>query len=306
MLGQASDQILTQQRLETYLSSSPDLDISGHLQRSPSRRSKTNGTNTPRDLSSRLKILELFTLHVLPRNDEWDYARSFITNSDILDEERREAFLQTLEELKDEQESETPTDEHLTLEREEDRKHDYENESKTRATIAARQPSETAADHVAHRRSASEVDYGIASPQKSPNRGLGTPTGMSGPSEQATSTKILTPTSEPPPPSNGNAQGPRTPPSKIPARSRNVRKPARSDVLQQGRNLLRYLQNLFGNMTGNLSGNPAAILRTVFFVIALLSVLAQGQVRDRLRRVLGTSWDKVRNTVGMGVKVSYI
>lgn len=305
MLGQALNQILTQQRLETYLASSPDLDISGHLQRSPSRRNKTNGTNTPRDLSSRLKILELFTLHVLPRNDEWDYARSFITNSDILDEERREAFLQTLEELKDEQESEVANDEHLTREREEDRKQDYEAESKTRAAIAARQPSETAADHNAHRRSASEVDYGIESPQKSPNR-LESPARMSGPSEKATSTKILAPKSEPPPPSKANAQGPRAPSSKIPARARNVRKPGRTDVLQQGRNLLRYLQNLFGNMTGNLSGNPAAIFRTLFFVITLLSVLAQGQVRDRLRRTLGSSWDKIRNTVGMGVKVSYI
>jgi hypothetical protein len=40
---------------------------------------------------------------VLLRNDEWDYAREFISMSSVLDEERREAFLQALQSLYEEQ-----------------------------------------------------------------------------------------------------------------------------------------------------------------------------------------------------------
>ena len=60
-----------------------------------------NGAGTPRDLKSRLKILEIYTLHVLPRNEEWNYARAVINMSETLDEERKEAFLQTLQVLRD-------------------------------------------------------------------------------------------------------------------------------------------------------------------------------------------------------------
>ena len=112
MLAQSPSQTLNQQRLESYLSASsqPNLDISSRLLSSDSSetitpRSNTNGngTNTPRDLNSRIKILELYTLHVLPRNGEWEYAKEFIGMSEVLDEERREMFQQTLQALREEQ-----------------------------------------------------------------------------------------------------------------------------------------------------------------------------------------------------------
>ncbi|KAK0647317.1 hypothetical protein DIS24_g7817 [Lasiodiplodia hormozganensis] len=111
LLTHAPSQQVTQQRLETYLSSSaqPTFDITAHMnsplyaQKRPGIRS--HGTNTPRDLNSRLKLLELYTLHVLPRNDEWEYAREFIGMSEVLDDERKEAFLLALHGLKEEQES---------------------------------------------------------------------------------------------------------------------------------------------------------------------------------------------------------
>ncbi|RMD42229.1 hypothetical protein DV735_g2876, partial [Chaetothyriales sp. CBS 134920] len=108
LLNKAQTQTLNQTRLETYLSSSqPTLDLSTHLSQSLNgHRSQMNGTSTPKDLHSRIKIIELFTLHVLPAVGEWDYARSFVSNSDVLDEERREAFLQTLAELQEAKEQE--------------------------------------------------------------------------------------------------------------------------------------------------------------------------------------------------------
>src|SRR2546423_1438687 len=151
LLGQGSSQTLNQSRLETYLSSSshPDLDISSHLVKSSSRRLdyRVSGADTPKELSSRLKILELFTLHVLPRNEEWDYARSFINNSDILDDERREAFLQTLLELQEAMDTEDRAvelefhrrrDEELKRQQEEEEKEEEKGEEKgKRAHVAA-------------------------------------------------------------------------------------------------------------------------------------------------------------------------
>ena len=64
----------------------------------------TSGADTPKDLTARVKIIELFTLHVLPRNDEWEYSTEFINLSEVLDEERKDLFLQTLEGLKEEKE----------------------------------------------------------------------------------------------------------------------------------------------------------------------------------------------------------
>ena len=42
------------------------------------------------------------------------------------------------------------------------------------------------------------------------------------------------------------------------------------------------------------------------FLLALLFALGRRDVRDRVRRIANDSWDSLRRTVGMGVKVSYI
>ncbi|KZZ96303.1 peroxin-26-like protein [Ascosphaera apis ARSEF 7405] len=83
LLKHSNSQALNQQRLETYLASASQ----------PSYENGSNGANgteTLRDLDTRIRILELFTLHVLPRNNDWGYAREFIKLSDILDDEKKE------------------------------------------------------------------------------------------------------------------------------------------------------------------------------------------------------------------------
>ncbi|KAF2862448.1 hypothetical protein K470DRAFT_293597 [Piedraia hortae CBS 480.64] len=52
--------------------------------------------------AARLKILELYALHVLPTNGEWSEAKAFIDHSDALDEEQREAFKLALEQVREE------------------------------------------------------------------------------------------------------------------------------------------------------------------------------------------------------------
>ena len=83
------------------------------------RRKSYNGTDTPRDLNTRIKLLELYTLHVLPRNDEWDYAREFISMSEVLDDERKEAFLLALHSLKEEKEDSEAREERLRQQQQE-------------------------------------------------------------------------------------------------------------------------------------------------------------------------------------------
>ena len=109
LLTHMPDQRLNQQRLESYLSASmyPAFDITAHMAASQNgrphpTRTDSTGTSTPRDLNTRLKLLELYTLHILPWNEQWDYARDFITMSAVLDEERRDAFLDALQNLREE------------------------------------------------------------------------------------------------------------------------------------------------------------------------------------------------------------
>lgn len=131
-------------------------------------RSAVSGAATPRDLNARVKILELYTLHVLLRNNEWEYAREFITVSSVLDDERREAFLQALESLQEEeQEARRREEEERERKAEELRKSAEEaRRAREEADKAERRRKE------AEKRGGSEVDYGI---EDAPIRGARDP-----------------------------------------------------------------------------------------------------------------------------------
>jgi hypothetical protein len=254
-----------------------------------------NGTDTPKELGSQLKILELFTLHVLPRNEEWDYARSFINNSDILDDERREAFLQTLQELQDPIDAEDCAEEldfHGGRDEELKRKQD---EEEKRAHVVAddlRRPPEPNGGF--HRRTSSELDYGI---EKSHPNDPSTPSNVDK-SPNAAKPKSIA--------AIGRTQF--SPPPETPKR-RPVRKSPHSQangVFRQARQLVHALQSLVRNLAGAVRSNPTVLLRTFLFALAILIAFSRREVRERVRRIVGSSWDKIRRTVGMGVKVSYI
>jgi hypothetical protein len=276
------------------------------MNRSPSRRSRSNGTDTPKDLTSRLRILELFTLHVLPKNEEWDYAKSFISNSDILDEDRKEAFMTTLQELQD------VKDHKSLLEDDDTYEHERGEELQHRQQSAATKEAENAVDNGAstenhttsHRRSDSEVDYGI---EKSH------PISTAAPIPMGNDTKPLPPSPTAPaksasPPSRSNPRSQLSPPVQTP-KDRRIRKtPAAksNDMLSQARNLFYALQNLAVNMANSLRKNPTLLFRMMLFVLAFIIAFSRREIRERARRIVGASWNKVRGTVGMGVKVSYI
>ncbi|CAI7577898.1 unnamed protein product [Penicillium viridicatum] len=287
LLTHSSSQSLNQQRLETYLSSygQPNLDLTDRLhdasddyEQRPMRT--TSGADTPKDLTARVKIIELFTLHVLPRNDEWEYSTEFINLSEVLDEERKDLFLQTLEGLKEEKERgemravelQRAKDAELERQREDERR-----EAEEAAAAAARLQSN------GHKRNTSEVDYGIEK-----NRSNGSPKGKG--ARQSTDK-----------PPNGKSR------TSLSSGSKNVKK--QDKVEPRGRStraVATGLRNIFRHIIRTVSGNPMSIVRTLLFVIGILMAISRQGVRDRIRRVTDGAWQKVKATAGMGVKVSYI
>ncbi|KAJ5256953.1 hypothetical protein N7478_013057 [Penicillium angulare] len=290
LLNHSASQALNQQRLETYLSSygQPNLDLADRLQNASTdfeqhRISATSGTDTPKDLAARVRIIELFTLHVLPRNEEWEYAQEFINLSEVLDEERKELFLQTLEGLKEEKErgelraAELQRAKDAELERERD---DERRKTEDEAAAAARQQQPNG-----HKRNTSEVDYGIekGSP-RSGSKGKPSKPADKSPNGKATSRTSL---------SSSNSKN-----SKKPVKS----EPRKNQVLAAA----TALRNLFRRLIQNVSGNPLSLARTLLFVLGILMAFSRQDIRDRVRRVTDSGWQKLKGTVGMGVKVSYI
>lgn len=293
LLAHSPDQNLNQRRLEAYLASSnaPNLDLSGRLEQSPAPSSRvghrfrspakgTSGANTPRDLNARVKILELYTLHVLVRNNEWDYAREFIAMSSVLDEERREAFLQALQSLHDEQEAleqqerdeQQRQEEQLRKEIEDAKRLRAENEERERRRIEEERARREA-------REPSEVDYGVESTPSSVNRR----------------------------PSRGSSDNHR--PSR-PGRSSISKANGKAVVPQtftaRASLVMTRLRNIIDELARSMNSNPMLLTRLLAFVIGIVLMLGNRGIRERVQRVLGASWSKLMATVGMGTKVSYI
>ena len=299
LLSLSESQSHNQERLETYLStanSATSVPISRprSQQRTNDLSSKSSnpslGTDTPADLETRIQIIELYSLHVLPRNGEWDYARNFIGMSDVLDEERREAMIQTLSELEEEetgpreqfedawphrQDSPIPVPKYSDIER-----------IDSNVTIKA-DPS------VHQRHIGGDEDFGTKI------------------DESPAPTSELRPV--PPQPTNEPISEPQRK-VKPSVSSRPMRpgpgQPARNrppnTILNRSMTWLLTLQKLVSNTALHISQNPAGLLRFVLFLVAVIAAFGRRDLRQRMRRLAGGGWDKVRQTVGMGVKVSYI
>ncbi len=267
LLSHSPNQTINQQRLESYLSSASDqprLDIKDRI-RAPigikgiidgSNHCK-NGTITPRDLTSRIKILELYSLHILPCNGEWAYAKEFINMSEVLPKEKRDAFLEALQSLEAndmealrklevEKSKELEKLQHLEVEKSKDRNH----EEQPPVSINSRKPS-----HLPRRtaKAGKELQPNIRS-------------------RPATSSK----------------------------------RPNNTGIYNRGVIIINALQILLSNLTHSLSKNSMWVLRFVLFLVALIVALSRRDVKERVGRIVGFGWEKLRKTVGMGVKVSYI
>ncbi|KAF3003256.1 hypothetical protein E8E14_002116 [Neopestalotiopsis sp. 37M] len=288
LLAHARSQTLNQKRLESYLAASqePNLDLTQRLEASQSPREHkrrgshaksrraTSGADTPRDLNARVKILELYTLHVLLRNNEWDYAREFISVSSVLDEERRDAFLQALQSLQEEQQEQERRDREEKQRQDDQLKQDLEEAKRYRAENEARERKRIEEERA--RREGSEVDYGIESTPSVGGSSKGRRT-------RAQSSAVSKP--------------------KQPAKGKAVRSPtftARASMV------FANLRAVLEQMGASLKTNPMMLMRFIAFILGLIVMFGNQRIRERISRVLGTGWNKVKATAGMGVKVSYI
>ncbi|KAL2164460.1 hypothetical protein VTH06DRAFT_3676 [Thermothelomyces fergusii] len=343
LLAHAKTQTLNQKRLENYLAAArtPNLDISeDRFSQSPRRHHRSpsksrsrrrppgpSGADTPRDLEARVKILELYTLHVLPRNGEWEYAREFISVSPVLDDERREAFLQALDTLREEQaaaerqaeEERAKREEAIRRDIEEARRLRAENEARERRRLeeerAKREEAEKEKEKEKERErqrqrekekaKATEGDFGVdegaaaaaaaaaSSSSSAPSvlksskssAGTRTPTGGAGSVAK-----------------RGGAGGP------LPKRggAAGGNSAASPTLMARASTVLNNLRTLVDEIALAFRSNPYVLLRMLAFVIGLLLLLSRKKIRERVARIIGVSWNKVKATIGMGTKVSYI
>ena len=291
LLSHSPSQTLNQSRLETYLATSGDytLDITDRFETSSQMSAdfrptpvRANGTNTPRDLNSRLKVIELYALHVLPRNEEWDYAREFVSMCEVLDEEKREIYLQTLYSLKDQKQEDDDREAQILQSREEEMERERRAAEERRLAEAKIQEEHKPLDNIhKHGRSDSEKDYGIedVSPADKPK--------AKAPSQIQNTRK-----------QQGND-------AKFSRRPQNSRKPPEG-IYKRSITVIHAFQQLVLRTGRSLSDSPTILLRTLLFLIALLLALSRRDTREWLTRISGIGWDRLKGTIGMGMKVSYM
>ncbi|KAH6850151.1 hypothetical protein B0I37DRAFT_370872 [Chaetomium sp. MPI-CAGE-AT-0009] len=337
LLAHSKTQNLNQKRLENYLAAArtPSLDISAdrfsespaRRQQSPSpspasgraRRPAPSGADTPRDLNARVKILELYTLHVLPRNDEWEYAHEFISVSPVLDDERREAFLQALDTLREEQAEAGRREEEERAAREEAIRRDIEEARRLRAENEAREKKRLEEErqkrdaearerererererqekaNAKAKAKATEDDFGVESTMSTP---------VSAPTPTSPALKKGGSSGSQASGSGGTAR-PRGPLPRRGPGSRGSNAVAAPTLMSRASMVLGNLRTLVDEIAGAFQTNPYVLLRMLAFVAGLLMLLSRKKMRERIAKILQTSWNKVKATAGMGTKVSYI
>lgn len=271
----AADQKDNQYHLETYLSTSSQV--------------QSNPLGSSRELRFQRSVIHLLATSVLPRNGEWDYARTLIDHSELLTEEERGMVRQQLndvEELskgKQDAKQENGDSGRLPVEptkvtgawqhqQAKGASHQQEaNEEAEVPTVLSKPP---------HHRHDSEKDFGIED-----SRSSALP-------PQPTPKSSLKPSSRPLRPQHPGSSPIK--PSKQPAAS--------PSILKRGAALMDNLQRLITSLSHSAFRNPMALLRFILFLIGIVVALSRRDVKERLRQ----AWEKVQRTVGMGVKVSYI
>ena len=227
-----------------------------------------------RDLNSRIKILEIYTLHVLPRNYQWQYAQELISSSDILDAETKELFLQHLDSLKRENGGNSPAD------------------SSPNLGMVQR---EIIGECLERNRRAPELKHNFPSgPQLTVEHDYGI---------EIISKSLTT---------NSPAEGARTkaPPSRpksLPTHaSASPEKSVSNRGIARGDAMINTVQHIMSRLSCSVSKQPLLFVRFSLFLIGLILAFSGHDVRKRMKFFLWIGWEKLRRTAGMGTKVSYI
>lgn len=257
LLAYSQDQSITQKKIEAYLSAAPN----------------TIGTDDDsKGISQRVKLVELYILHVIPRVGDWDYAREFTHTSPDLDDEQKELFHATLNQLQKEAEEAERYSQELAMRREAQWEYERQQDLADEA-ISVHSPAPSVA---------------------------GSRTGSVVASTRRTSTNTTRPQRKRKPASvNGPAKE-----GKVTANNGKVTATAKSD----SRNLFATTTALLNRLQAqmNTAQGRFALLRTVIMLAMVVWMTSKRKVRERVRRLLMLAWIKTTRTVGMGMKVTYI
>jgi hypothetical protein len=284
LLGHMPDQRTNQARLESFLASSEDPTATGYAGYDGVSTPMSAHSSSPKALQARVKVLELYALHVLPEVGEWEYAREFVEGCGNLDEERKEAFLAALEGLKEERDGLKRREVELQEQREREVQEAIkrkEEEAKKRVEEAEREKQRH--EQQQQREHAAKTASNTATTSNSTNEPR---------------TSALSNNTNPNNPPNGHTRGSQP--------SRAARKtPSNSQQPANAATLLTRLTSMAHHLRHNV-GPSLLNARLLMFLFAFLVLASRRDIRVRLRRSLAEGWDKVRRTVGMGVKVSYV
>jgi hypothetical protein len=259
---------------------------------------------------------------VLPRNGEWEYAREFVSASPVLDEERREAFLQALQGLHEEQLAAARRDEEERRRQEEAIRRDVEQARRLRAENEARERRRLEEER--GRRAEGGGSGGGGG--KKVGAGMG---GGEGGREKGAVTEgdfgvEITPTSSTPPlPRSDDSvrsdvgKAGRRPLPGVGTGGTGARRGGVTagsggnavtapTLMNRASMVLASLRSLVDEMSVAFRTNPYVLYRTLAFIVGLLLLLRRKRIRERIARILAVSWAKVKATAGMGTKVTYI
>ena len=243
------------------------------------------GTIGSRSIHSTRKIIELYTLQVLPRNNEWQYAKDFITMTDIIDDESKDEMLHALRALEEERSgNEAPPSESPALRgKVPQREHGTGREPESIGHDASK--LSFVKEHPGLKNNNNEQDFGIDDSIQKPS---------------TSNLNVTIPNSK-----ESNSKS-RSVSSKRSTFKQAVSKKAQSGVRRKNAAFIDIFKRLIHVTTKSLSNNPAALLRFVLLAIAFIVTLSRDSVRARVGRLTEAAWDSLRRTFGMGMKVSYI
>jgi hypothetical protein len=299
LLGHMVDQRANQARLETFLASSEDVSA-GNLMGGYDGVSTPMSSHSvsPKALQARVKVLELYALHVLPEVGEWEYAREFVEGCGSLDEERKEGFLAALDGLREEREGLKRRE----VELQEQREREVQEEKMRREQEDERRRAEEERLKVEREKQQQKKERDAAAAAASANS-----TNANANNNSDTRGNTLSNNGN-----SGNNNSNNTRPNQPP---RSARKPTATPSSSQNNpatasssaTLLTRLSSLAHHLRHNLLGGSSLLsARLLMFIFAFILLASRRDMRVRLRRALAEGWDKVRRTVGMGVKVSYV
>ena len=226
--------------------------------------------------------------------------------SAVLDDERKEAFIQALDSLKEEQEDA----ERKAREKEDAIRKDIENARKLRAENEERERKRLeeerqkreaagASAAVSVGSGPTEGDFGVEGAPK----GTGT-TKKPSLKKKASSLKnggASSSSAKPTRPSRKGASSPTA--TKTTASSGAVTGPGTGTKATL---ILKNIRSVLDHVMTAFHGNPFVLYRALAFIIGFLLMFSNKRVRERITRVVQQGWGKVRATAGMGMKVSYI